>query len=161
MNLLLEVALHLENVCTLFTRPGLLHYYGWDGMHVYREACERKRRKMALYRLRRNRLLKTKIIAGKLLVALTEQGINQVLRQRILLAPETEGEELCLVTFDIPEVQRKARVAMRCFLKGIGFERIHLSVWASKKHVASDLATLLKRMRKDRWVRIYEAKEQI
>ena len=112
----------------------------------------RKYREM-MYRLRRDKMVSdTRSPKGEIQYTLTEEGREylEALRKtvpRLWLIPnypKEESEEYILVTFDIPEKEKKKRDWLRAVLKRMEFVMVHQSVWIGKVKIPKDLIRDLK-----------------
>ena len=138
-----------------------LRYYGFDLEEMHEELAWRKKRE-ALYRLRRQKLLEYREVEGKFEVAFTQKGAQEALRLKILNGLVLEDGTDCIVVFDIPEHLRKIRIELGKFLDSAGFVRIQKSVFISPFDVAPLLVKLFRVAGLKRsWVRVFYAKEQI
>ena len=67
---------------------------------------------------------------------------------------------MTLVTFDIPEKQRRRRAWLRSVLKNLEFGMLHKSVWLGKKRIPKSLIDDLKKFRLVGFVEILEISKQ-
>jgi len=137
-----------------------LSYFGYDLEEMHEEINWQKKRE-ALRRLHRQKLLECREVEGKFQIALTKKGAQEALRLKIMNAYVLEDGTNCIVVFDIPERLRKVRIELGNFLDSVGFIRIQRSVWISPYEAADLLAQLFRSagLKRD-WVRLYYAKEQ-
>lgn len=63
-----------------------------------------------------------------------------------------------IVSFDIPEQHRRARDALRRYLKYLGFQRLHWSVWFSDRDWLERLTDQIKNSKTDNWVSIIQGR---
>jgi hypothetical protein len=120
---------------------------------------ERRQRKLrqALYKMKHAKLLEYQIIGDEMRLSLTDKGAIACLLETIRRAPRAKDGALTLISFDIPERQRKARNEFRRFLKKAGFTQFHQSLWCNEKEVIGPLSELMKKMRTDKWISLYRA----
>ena len=138
-----------------------LRYYGYDLEEMHEEMAWRKKRE-AINRLRRQKLLECREVEGAFEVALTKRGAQEALRLKIMNAYVLQDGANCMVVFDIPEHLRKVRIELGKLLDSAGFIPVQKSVWISPYEVAPLLVELFRSagLKRD-WVRVYYAKEQL
>ncbi len=106
-----------------------------------------------LYKLMRDGLIVQKEEGAGKHFAISKKGQSKLLslRGRGTLPdkknyPKEDGAGFTVVTFDIPEADRKKRDWLRSVLKHLGFTMVHKSVWLGKTripiHLLRDLQTL-------------------
>ncbi len=113
----------------------------------------------AKYELKRQKYLEIKNKGDEVVFELTHKGVVEALKQKILSTEEKlPNNEFCLVSFDIPENTKKTRRVFRDFLKRAGFHQEHLSVWRNDTDVIRPLVELVKILKIEKWVKIYQAR---
>ena len=110
-------------------------------------------------RLEREKLIQIRKIGDKIGFALTETGrFAGQIEMMNTSAARTDGKKL-LVSFDVPERVRERREQLVRFLKRIGMRRLHASLWASNKDIKGPLSEIIRSMKAEKWIRLYEAFE--
>lgn len=131
---------------------------------AYERMCqsyERKAAWQAVRRLKEQKLLAIRERGDRVTLELSDLGKLEVLKLHIRCKKQKlPADEWCLVSFDVPEHARNARVAFRTFLKEIGFERVHYSLWRTRKDVVVAMIELVQRMRAGKWMKVYRAREE-
>lgn len=112
-----------------------------------RESEERERRVFSttIWRLKRDGLVESE---GRK-VSLTSRGIAWLAKRREKQRSRgtlpkrkytrEEGKDTVVVSFDIPEHDRRKRDWFRCVLVGLGYEMVHRSVWVGRMRIPRDL----------------------
>jgi len=91
---------------------------------------------------------------------LTDKGLIEYLKLKVIRTSPLEDDLVCLVVFDIPERLKKQRNILRKFLKDCDFNRLQKSVWVTKFDVGDLLTDLFKRMGVEKWIKIFICKEK-
>ncbi|MBI2475495.1 hypothetical protein HYV69_03670 [Candidatus Uhrbacteria bacterium] len=113
----------------------------------------------ALQRLNSQKLLRISKKGNEIYFFLTENGIKEGLKRTIQKKKQRlAGKRRCYVSFDIPEQASSTRWALRKLLKDSHFKMIHLSLWSSEFDVGKEMAALIKIMRAETWVHVFEAR---
>jgi len=116
--------------------------------------------KKQLRTLIKNQLIETEKQGNQIILRLTSHGETEGLKSHIVSCNDAYPEgSSCLVTFDIPEHIKKVRDMFRYFIKQAGFRQIHRSVWESDKRVALMLTKLIRSLKAEKWIKVYEAKQ--
>jgi CRISPR-associated endonuclease Cas2 len=78
---------------------------------------------------------------GKVILEITPSGISNFKRRFPMLSLKSKkwDNSFMVVIFDIPEVERKDRYAIRKKLEALGFAMLQESVWVSPYHFEEDL----------------------
>jgi hypothetical protein len=117
-----------------------------------------REKKKALWRLKENKWIKQKNESDRVEYEITNDGriaaLEAVMCSSDSLLPEGEW---CLVVFDFPEPARRSRGIFRRLLKRVGFECIQLSVWQTKKNIYFEINEIIKLLKINHWVRVYQA----
>lgn len=66
------------------------------------------------------------------------------------------SENICIVTFDIPESERRKRDWLRGVLKFLGFSMVQKSVWVGKIKIPGDLLSDLSLLKMMDFIQIFE-----
>lgn len=136
-------------------QPGLAFRYGLENAIEIRDSKEKALQKRELRRLEERRLVKIDKTAKLYVVRLSDDGLLEVLRQKINQAyPLPDGRD-CIVVFDIPESKRKLRDGLRRLLKDVGFFCIQRSVWMSPFDAGEAFAEFFRFVGNEDWVRVY------
>lgn len=106
--------------------------------------------------LKRRKWIEIKMIGDRLCTRLTSQGWQRALRDRIRTETQTCENGICIVTFDVPEKERRIRKILRLFLKECGFKKLQHSVWMTDKNITEPLMLLLQRKGLDKWIKIIQ-----
>ncbi|MBT3230736.1 hypothetical protein HN358_03060 [Candidatus Uhrbacteria bacterium] len=159
-NLLVEIGNSISDLHFGLARPGLVVRFGINGARKYLHNKEKWSRKQTLKKLRQKKFILENKIADQYYISLTEKGIEEYLRLKSMNANYLPSNQLCVVSFDIPESQKLIRRQIRHLLKRIGFKQMHRSVWTTKKNVSDDLSRLFSiKFKNSDWVKIFHASE--
>lgn len=157
----------IENGFDLLTiTPGeasrSLRYSGVDDLRAADAEREYWNNYRAIKRLKEQRLISERRVGNKISLELTEKGKGLTIRGQITKkAGLLPGKSLCLVSFDIPESQRGARDALRQIFREAEFQRIHNSLWATRKDVVADFVALIKRMGAEKWISVFVGERKV
>lgn len=124
---------------------------------------ERERYYSLLYKLKRDGLIINKQNKGRRLLALTQTGrfkMEQLqCRKRGEFPPyrypKTKEGEWIIVSFDIPELERRKRFWLRQALKNIGFRMVQKSVWIGKVRLPEYFLEDIHQLKLSRFVEIF------
>lgn len=148
----------------VLSSAGHLPSHAYMDRETYNRICAAYERKMArqtLQRMQEQKLLAVKELGERVRIELTPAGKCEVLkihiRRKQALLPRGE---YCLVSFDVPEATRHTREAFRNFLKEVKFERVHHSVWKTRRDVLVPLQELICNLKVERWVKVFRAREE-
>ena len=123
-------------------------------MQEHKEIQARKQ----IYELKRQKIARLLKKGNEVEFELTDKGRIEVLKRKVLTTAEVLSDnQVCLVSFDIPENVKKVRFIFRRFLLQIGFKQVHLSVMQTKLDVVEPLRQLIDMLDISRWVKIYKA----
>jgi len=119
---------------------------------------ERYKARKILHELKKRKYLEIKKKGDFVFFELTRKGCLEALKQKILNTNnELPGNQVCLVSFDIPENVKKVRNVFRNFLKKSGFEQVHLSVWQNRLDIIDVISEYVRCLGIEKWVQIYKA----
>jgi DNA-binding transcriptional regulator PaaX len=139
-------------------KPSALMRYGLDNLKTIEAERERRRIRVAICRLKKRKLIaennKRQIRAFRL----TLLGECYLKNKNQPPPPILPDELKTIISFDIPEQHRKARDALRRYLKHLGFQRLHWSVWFSDRDWLERLADQIKNSKTDNWVSIIQGR---
>ena len=130
---------------------GILTHEEWERLF------HDQRRKAALKRMREKKWLEDKQTGNVVTFELSKDAIVEHLKVAIQNKKPLPTYQMTLVSFDFPEVTRKARLTWRRLLKKLGFNRIQLSVWSHTKDIAQEIRYLTSALNIDKWVMIFRA----
>lgn len=133
--------------------------FGNSESFALEERYQQERRvKRAIDDLKKRKFLEIKEKGGKMFYALTEKGISEALLAKIKLQPKiSSGNKFCLVCFDIPEVVKDSRWALRHFLKSVGFKQLQKSIWYTDQNIFDEVEEYIKTLKVADWVRVIHA----
>lgn len=96
-------------------------------------------------------------------VSITDKGRTQLKYfKEESLPPSDYGDSsqnkngITIITFDVPEQERRKRNWLRCALKNMDFEMIHKSVWMGTDGVAEDFLEDIRDLRLGDYVEIFQ-----
>ncbi|MBU0540666.1 hypothetical protein KKF59_02075 [Patescibacteria group bacterium] len=140
-------------------KPNALMRYGYPFIKEIEFERERAKMRAAMFRLKKRRaIIETKKRRQRSfqLSLLGEKIINA---KKQLTPPELPNNRITIVSFDIPETERKARQIFRRSLKAAGFIKLHDSCWISTKAWAPLLANLIEESDLGDWVSVLEGRK--
>lgn len=163
-----SILIEAGDLLFLFSNPQAVFYTMGD-VEAARSMLARKEEKLrrvnkkemqqVFRRLEKQKLIRIQKKGNQLFYFLTEDGIQEGLKQTIQKKKKTLQNGLrCYISFDIPEKASAVRWALRKLLKTANFKMIHFSLWASKFDVGKEIALLIKIMKAEEWVHVFEAK---
>ena len=147
----------IEDIHLGLSRPGLVVKYNIDGARDYLNRKDKYLQRQALKRLKQRNLIKMQKIAESYQVALTQYGIDEFMRLKILNSKIHTDGTICMVTFDIPESQSTFRKRIRRILANSAFIPLQRSVWISNIDAADILSKLFKSQYSQKWIRVFTA----
>ena len=116
--------------------------------------------KKLVYELKRQKLIRLQKKGNEVMFKLTQKGeieaIKETIRRQKRQLPD---DQVCFVSFDIPENINKVRFAFRRLLKQSGFKQVHLSVMETRLDVLEPLKKLVEILKIEKWVKIYKGKQ--
>lgn len=159
-NLILEIGRLIEDTHFRLSRPGLVVKFGIDGARDYLRREEVYLRRQELKRLEKKRIIIKENIANGYWVSFSKAGFEEYISHLSISAADLPNKQVCIVSFDIPEAERKLRSQVRFLLKRLGFQQMHRSVWFSKKNISDHIKKLFtSRFRTDNWFKVFIAYE--
>lgn len=139
-------------------QPSALLRYGLVDLKILEAERARRRMRQAVYRLKRQGLIEERRVERQRAFRLTSLG-ECLLKQAKERLPSLLPEGLqTIVSFDIPEREKSTRQAFRLYLRRLGFQRIHLSVWASELDWSEQLARQLIEYKIEDWVVVMQGR---
>ena len=151
-----EAALKIADIASVSSRErGALTYGGIEYVRVLRREREDRAFRNHAHALKRRKYIAMRMIGNKLHCALTEKGVTEVLKLRCKNASSCKKGKSILVTFDIPESERRTRSLFRRFLKECGFIKHQHSVWTCDREVFSSLLLFIQTTKVQPWVSVF------
>lgn len=135
--------------------PGAFSRQGLEGVRRLKAGKRARAVRRRAYQLRRRGFLEARKVGTRLRYSLTGRGEAELLKRRMKYAPVRSDGKTILVTFDIPEHGKRAREALRHFLRASGFRMLQWSVWATEKDVDKALRSWIRSRGLGSWVRIF------
>lgn len=160
-NILMTLADITESIGVCATYPGrkALRYYGIDGLRALRMRQHQRDWNRTRKRLKEMQMVRERVYAKHIEIALTEVGLQEAFRLRVLRSDILPDHQDCMVVFDIPETEKRLRQQLRRLLTNACFIPIQRSVWISHFDVAEALATLFKNQKTSGWIRVFIVEE--
>lgn len=112
-------------------------------------------RNQAIKRLKEGKYLKACKEGKRVIYILTNSGKARAIQTALKSSKGLLSNKTCLVSFDFPEVSRKARNYFRYYLKSVGFKFVQGSVWSIDRDVVELMNKLICLLRIKSWVKIY------
>jgi hypothetical protein len=138
--------------------PLWFHHTGRNMTWEERVGAKHARIKRALENLRQDEFVSIRKDGNRVYCFLTEKGNNESLKEGIRIAEDLPEDCVCMLSFDVPEQERKVRVQMRRLLKDLGFKMEHQSLWICRKDIFFPLSEYLKELGVFKWFHLYEAR---
>lgn len=155
----------LCDIATMIDRPRRMYALTripYEDFYEHRVWKERRNAAQTLWRLKRAKYVQDKKVGKKLYISLTEKGAAYaVLRCMSTNTGTLPKGRFCIVSFDIPETQRRIRVALRSVLRQLKFRRVHHSLWISNLNYAQHLKYFIHLNGADRWISIFVGEKAI
>ena len=139
-------------------KPGALMRYGLDNLKTLEAERERRRISASIRRLKKRQLLKETKKRQERAFRLTLLGEHYLKNKNQSPPPILPDGQKTIVSFDIPEQHRRARDALRKYLRDLGFQRLHWSVWCSDRDWLERLTDQIKNSKTDNWVSIIQGR---
>lgn len=118
-----------------------------------------KKIRQAFQRLEKRKLIQLRKEGNKILFFLMNDGMELALKQKIQKEKRKLPDGLkCYVSFDIPQHANSVRWALRELLKRSDFKMVHLSLWSTDKDVGKEIAELVKILKAELWIQVFEAR---
>ncbi len=138
-------------------RPSLGMRMGIHLAQDYLDERQRAARRSSMRRLVKSGYLIAEETAEGLAYALSEKGAIEYLRKRVHDANVMDGDEVCMVIFDIPEKFRSLRRELYLFLVDAGFFPHQKSVFIAPYDAFDPLAELFSLKGAAHWIQVYRA----
>lgn len=135
-----------------FALGGYGYYKEWKELEEWEEKYKQ------IQYLKQRKFLEAKKLGNRLMIRLTEKGYCDLLRDNLQATTVKCPEGYCVVIFDIPESERKARNFFRNFLKTAGFKQMQKSIWYSRKDVAAPLLKFIQANKLNPWIHVIVGK---
>ncbi|HAL50357.1 TPA: hypothetical protein DDY56_04475 [Candidatus Uhrbacteria bacterium] len=156
---LLNIEDGLDNFFFTLSNSHLVMKVGVDDARTILWRQEESRKKRAIKYLQNKKLIKIKRLGNKYQTILTDDGIAEYFRLKVLRSDLLPNDKVTMVVFDIPESQSNSRKQLRRFLDHAGFMPIQKSVWISPFDAGQELAKLFKVKGKNGWIKVFVAKQ--
>jgi len=131
-----------------------------------KEEREKRRKKFndLIYLLKKDGLIRKEKKVGKKILFLTKKGEDKKEELTIRKDKEMPGikykqeksKTFSIISFDIPERERRKRDWVRCVLQNLGFKMIQKSVWIGKIEIPKEFIDDLFKLKMDEYVEIFE-----
>ncbi|MCR4312604.1 MAG: hypothetical protein NUV56_04970 [Candidatus Uhrbacteria bacterium] len=158
-DLLATLEFVVDFMATTHRHPYAVLAMGYDGVKSLDRDREEYAKRAALRRLEKQQLLQIEKTSEGMKAVLTNKGINERFRLRVLNADLYEDGRMCMVVFDIPESKRHLRKLIRQLLSDASFIPLQRSVWISPFNATEELSALFTMTGKSEWVRVFEVRE--
>lgn len=140
-------------------KPNALMRYGYPFIKEIELERERAKMRAAMFRLKKRRaIIETKKCQQRSF-QLSLLGEKILSEQKHSPPAELPDNRITIVSFDIPETEKKARQIFRRALKAAGFIKLHASCWTSTKAWAPLLANLIAESDLGDWVSVLLGRE--
>ncbi len=153
-----------EEVGWVFSPKGSLAGIGmshdtWVVVSAGREkffiAQEKRRR---LYYLRRRKLIESRHVGERLELKLTDKGFWVLLKELVRRTALNKDGKLCIVSYDVPQSEKRLRQMLRRLLRHCGFTRLQQSVWMIPKDVSSLFQAFVTESKLSQWIQVIEGR---
>ncbi|MBU0646192.1 CRISPR-associated endonuclease Cas2 [Patescibacteria group bacterium] len=161
-DLLVELDYYLDGIGKMKSVIFACNPQGLEMFNEIKAVQERRRIREAVRLLEQKKLIKIKKKAKRIELSLTKKGKLESVRHQIISEDrQLPKDEVCIVVFDIPEHVRKIRDELRWFLKSAGFVQLQRSVWITTADTIRPLNILLKEMKVNNWIYIFQGRSVI
>lgn len=147
-----------DEVMHVFRRPSnamRMDLYEYRQMSAGIDLAQQKRAERELFRQNIVEIQKT---GNKVKCLFSDDGKVELLKYAIIHSDRfLPRKQVCLISFDIPEVAAEVRRMFRGFLKEAGFNQLHRSVWISQKDIAKMFQVLVKKLGLSSWISVFIA----
>lgn len=138
-------------------RPSLGMRMGVHLAQDYLDERQRAIKRRSIRRLAKSGYLLAEETADGLVFVLSEKGAVEYLRKRVHDANVMDGDEVCMVVFDIPEKFRSLRRELYTFLVEAGFLPHQKSIFIAPYDAFDPLAELFALKGAGHWIHVYRA----
>lgn len=145
----------------------------WELRKIERRCSELEAEKQAkqnyynlLYKLKKEGLIREDVRGRKRFFALTHAGRNKLvflrkeIKHRVILPSRYYAvgpdDKFTIISFDIPESERRKRNWLRSVIKNLGFTMVQKSVWVGKVKIPQDFLEDLRKLKLISFVEIFE-----
>ncbi len=110
-----------------------------------------------VYYLKTKNYITVKSLEGKEGVLLSKKGISKALKASFTVDPKKKREDgkWIMLTFDIPQQHKKARMLLRSIISNLGYKMFQQSIWICPYDVSNETEKLLQMHGLDRYVKIF------
>lgn len=114
-----------------------------------------------IYYLKRKNYIKIKSLDGQQGIMLTKEGISKALRASFTVdgGQKRKDGKWLMLTFDIPQKHKKARILLRSIMINLGYKMFQQSIWICPFDVLDATESLLQMHDLDRYVKIFLIEE--
>jgi len=112
-----------------------------------------------IHQLKKKGLVSSEKVVDGLKIKLTNSGQMECLKLKMRYSKLLPANKVCVVVFDIPEIEKRQRQVLSNFLEDSAFIRIQKSVWISQFNDAESLSKLFTYLKVKQWIRIFVAEE--
>jgi DNA-binding transcriptional regulator PaaX len=158
-DILIEIGNTIFDIFEGLKYPNIAAYRGLEAVQEFKRAQLVMEKRQALYRLKKRKLIEINKIGNKMIYKITENGLSELLYQKVMKSELLPEGKFCLVVFDIPEDRRDIREELRRVLSRAAFLPIQKSVWASPFDASEELLRFFEFKGRSKWIRIFTADE--
>ena len=130
-------------------------------MSKYRKDMGKKGFNDLIYRLKKNNFIKADNLKGKKGIIITKEGFSKILKAGFAIEKKTKRKDgkWIMLTFDIPEKHKKARILLRSVLHNLGYKMFQQSIWISPFDISDKTEKLLQMYSLDQYVKVFLIEE--
>ncbi len=123
----------------------------------YRKEKGAKEFAKLIYYLKTKNYIKVKRLEGKQGIMLTKEGISKALRAKFALegGQKRKDGKWLMLTFDIPQKHKKARILLRSIMKNLGFKIFQHSIWVCPFDISDATEKLLQMHDLEKYVKLF------
>ena len=141
-------------------RPTMYNYLPGPKNPVFRKYQKEvgaKRFSKLVYYLKVNNYIEVSNLKGKEAILISKKGISKALKASFIIngkKKRLDGKWIML-TFDIPQKHKKARMLLRSVLTNLRYKMFQQSIWVCPYDVSNETERLLQMQDLDRYVKIF------
>jgi hypothetical protein len=141
-------------------RPTMYNYLSGPKNPIFRKYQKdigAKRFSKLVYYLKVNSYIEVSGLKGKEAILISKKGISKALKASFIIngkKKRSDGKWIML-TFDIPQKHKKARMLLRSILANLGYKMFQQSIWVCPYNVSNETEKLLQMHNLDRYVKIF------
>ncbi len=127
----------------------------------YRKEKGAKEFAKLIYYLKTNNYIRVKQLEGGQGIMLTKEGISKALKASFAVEKRQKRKDgkWIMLTFDIPQARKKARLLLRSILANLGYKMFQQSIWVNPFEVTEETKKLLQMHSLERYVKIFLIEE--